>query len=565
MQTLSLNPNLAAKQQRQNPLTLATRPAFGSAAGAAGVWGFLFENPYMRPISEDVMAFTITRTFFDLIRGFLYKKENKLPPTTQHAKAKEQLNIPAARERLIRELGMVFASNFLNALTFTGIFYAIKTLGLKKNLTMDFISHEQLSVIESLVKNSPNSTAFVENLAKQVAPEHYQSTLTKLNEIFKHTDGQKITKTVRERIDRLSSDIVKAVKPGQTYFNWSFHLPNGKQEAIALNDMLTSSAKFLNKMQGATHWQNESLAVIKRTNRFNRWATLPALGFAALFTLAVPYYNKILTAKIDKIESYPGIKGLAELKHVEAKKSWVQRTFPYYYEQYQKGKLWPFVTALASLPFAVGIIDNAALRGGHWKAAINSPFKKGFWENWHRMFQFRHKALGSLQQLAALCALVCFGRVVMARDKFEFRERLIDTYGAWATWIVLVPLLSRKMGQLLDGKVTKMMKTVAGHVSERSKAEVKHFFDQSLSEKTLNTSKKLSRWTLFGVMVPVLGVLEPLIAIKWTESQIHRDNVAHSKALSPKSNVTYATATLLADPSTALNKKPFARYVHQLA
>src|SRR5262249_50648058 len=80
-------------------------PRFGKSFGQ---WMNDFNSsPHGQVIFQDVIGFGVLRTTIDLFREYFYKK-------TENGRRK--LNIPAARERIIRETGCIFVANFLGGL-----------------------------------------------------------------------------------------------------------------------------------------------------------------------------------------------------------------------------------------------------------------------------------------------------------------------------------------------------------------------------------------------------------------------------------------------------------------
>lgn len=427
-----------------------------------------------RPIAEDILGFGVFRTAFDLFRGYIFKSEDK---------SKRELNLPAARERVIRESGMLFASNFLDGLAFWAIYKTANLLGLK-TLSRHYIRQESLSLFKTVAGESGHEQDFVRNLARQISPEKAEVVYDLMRPLLLKTGGE--TPPVAE----VAAKIVKTLKPEQTWFDWTLKLPssaNGGTYRIGLDQLLTEADKFLSVMrEGAEKgdvWKEVADKLLSQTRRFNLRAMAPAMTIAGVFTLAVPYYNKILTRKIDKTDDYPGLKGLVELKRAQENQSWLERTFPFLHKTLSSGNPLPALSSLIPLPFALGLTDNVALWKGDWKNALNLPFTKDFFNRIGRMFQFQGRT-GSLQQLSALCALVCTARVITARDRYEFRERVVDTYGAWATWIVLLPWMARKVYTKLDRlRGTKMMKEVVSGVwDNRSPQEIQQFFKKELAD-----------------------------------------------------------------------------------
>src|SRR5437660_429996 len=94
-------------------LPVGTKPnglQFGRAGPAVpppGMLSFIGSNRTATVIAEDIFGFGVLRTTLDLFREYFYKHTEG---------GKRGLNIPAARERIIREMGCIFTANFLGGI-----------------------------------------------------------------------------------------------------------------------------------------------------------------------------------------------------------------------------------------------------------------------------------------------------------------------------------------------------------------------------------------------------------------------------------------------------------------
>lgn len=597
----------------------ARSPQFGHAINH--FFAQVMANDATRVIAEDLIGFGVLRTIFDLTRGFFYSEDadkgffravaDNVATYFDKDQSNEGLfNKSIARERIIREGGNLFASNFLGGLVIAILALVANKFG-RGNVATQYASLETLEVFKHLAGSVKDKAGFVKAVSGYIADNHpekaaqVESRLQQLGKAMssetrlahqaqlqglvaeasdaqsqkiKHilssaktekainkaanqiewwekelgkgkissiaTPVERVGKAIKPMgsvVDDAAKEVARILDPKATTFDLARKLPKTKEShRFWLNGLLQNTHEFAKRVDakvagGQKAWSEVASSMLKRTRRFNKWAIPLAYGAAFAFTVMVPVWNKALTQKTDKTKSYPGVKGLKELEPLDDKEQgWAKRLFPYVTEELKQGNIWPLVSGILPLPLVFGVINNSALNNGDMKNVVNNPFKKGFVRRAFRMFQFRKGfPFTTVQQVAALCAAVMSARMFTAREKTEARERLVDTYAGWALWIAIVPNLMRNIAKRIDkARGTVMTKHLPnGQQVMRHGSEISRFFDKKTVNKTMKVLKPLQNWT-FGIMVALMGVVEPLIAIKWTEAQIRKDQKkAHKNEL----------------------------------
>ncbi len=612
-----------------------TTPQFGLIGKEfSRLYNNVMSKDASKAIAEDVLGFGVFRTLFDLFRPYFYKGNT----------GENDLNLSLARERVVREMGNLFSSNFLSGLVIFSLAKGMHTLG-KKNLGNEFIGLETQEVFRHftaspyknstpeqfihriagyLAKGNPTETSRIAMLLNKhgqlLSPEKRAKDLAELKQLTNNISDTKLVKianqvpanasvgsvektisaighhvnfetgqleaaisklekalakgqkaaknngdlaqwlasskadnlnkqlaqkskalamwqplkqtihTQEDITERAAKKITHTLNPKQTHFDITRTLPTNKyKHTFSASEFITDVHRFLTNTKGRytpaeqapTRWAKHANKLLKRTQRFNRWGIPLAYGVGFALTVAVPILNKLLTQKVDNTKSYPGIKGLMSLKPVDTEKApWYERLMPYVTEELKKGNSIPLLLGLLPLPLAFGMVNNAALRAGKFANIRNNPFKRGGARKLLRLFQFRKGfPFVSVQQLAALCATVAATRNLTTRDGLEMRERFVDTYAGWLLWIPIIPNIHRLIAKKLDKKHgTHMVKHKSTGGVLRSGAEIRQFFPKAAVNKTLGILGKLDKRT-FVAMVFMLGIVEPYIAIKWTEQQ----------------------------------------------
>ena len=116
--------------------------------------------------------------------------------------------------------------------------------------------------------------------------------------------------------------------------------------------------------------------------------------------------------------------------------------------------------------------------------------------------------------------------MLFSRSDIEYRERMVDSWAlGWMVWILGTPALKRFFAGRSDKlSGTQLLKKVGGAVELRSRLEI-----EKLLPKATAAGKKVALATLRKSMIIgpaslaatllTLGVLEPLIAMRWTLAQ----------------------------------------------
>jgi len=478
---------------------------FSSGGSLDNFLSVIENNPNARTIFQDVIGLGICRTGLDLSREFLYKKTDT---------GKRHLNFPAARERIVREAGCIFIANFLGGFATYGAGKILNILGYK-NMINHFTSNETLEYFNTLAKKSTTHQAFLSQLAHSISPQHQ----TFISNQLKQDD-----------IEKAAVAIVRRLDPKKTTLDVPVRV-NGQTTHFALDTLL----KDVSKLSGKTGTAIQSIT--RHTLNLNKLLIPGITAMTMGFTVFVPLWNIFLTKRIDGFKSYPGLKGLRPLEKVEEKdklEPWYQKIFPYLTKTVREGKALPLILTLIPLPFALGMVNNYNLgRGlwkapGYWKGVINLP-GKGFWKRVLNMFQFNEKMrpYTTIQQISALTALVSFARIASSRDEIEFRERIIDSfYTTWIMWIIGTPQLHKMAARMWDKKFgTQILKLTPSGQALRNPTEVKYLLPSALSIKTQKVAKSISRiadWSTIGL----IGLIEPYLAIKWSEYQVRHEKRA---------------------------------------
>lgn len=573
------------------------QPVFGNAVGM--VIGQTFNNIVnhgpSRVILEDLIGFGGLRTAFDLSRNWMYGTEET-----------HGTNTSLARERVFREVGNLFATNFLAGIA---MYQFAKWAG-NEHIGKQFASTETLEYFQKLVHQIDNQgvigtgatqsfrQAFADTLFRDVLPSsltaktqtvtselitelftdlddtqrkrafdafsistkqtlgfdhqltrklaHYSKDPNKaIDKVVKELDyyighkkwaaknpdlHQKYTtlrnsiKSSSQLIDDAAETLAKMIDPKADSFGVKLEIQGAKVlekdlHKFSLNTLLDDAFQYVKSVEARQVVSGEPInsakALLNNTKKFKKWGMPIAFGASVVLTVVVPLLNKLLTMKVDKISSYPGEIGLREMEGVNDQAGWFERYMPYITNNLKKGNIGPLLASLIPLPFAIGMVDNAKLMNG--KIDIKMPWAKGFGKRFARMFQFRKVfPYVPIQQLTALCALVSSARIWTARDKIEARERYVDSYGGWALWIGVLPNIKNWVKTKLD----KAGKTA---FKGRELNEIIRFTaDKDLVKNTLKHNTRLENYIFLPLMLFTMGVAEPLIALKWTESQVKR-------------------------------------------
>lgn len=196
---------LALNQQHRSGANFGNALAMGGFLGGSSlgqIWANILSNPNSRLIFEDVIGFGGLRTTFDLSRNALYKDS-----TVKGA------NTSLARERIFREIGNLFATNFLGGL----IIYQLAKLGGKAfdkaHLGKQFASIETIDWFNNTLnhqkfKANPTRQGFIDAMSEQLA-HTYQSAQSKtiqsyLEQVFdrlSHAEQSKSAQVLRQKIE----------------------------------------------------------------------------------------------------------------------------------------------------------------------------------------------------------------------------------------------------------------------------------------------------------------------------------------------------------------------------
>lgn len=513
-------------------------------AGMDRAFSFIQKTRTREMLVEDFFGMAFLRTFMDLMRQYFFKETDL---------NKRQLNFPAARERLFRETFSIITDNISGGVVAWLFANAATRLRKTPNFGNQFASNETLALFQKqLVPNSLTREAFLRNLAKLVAdnPAQTEDVFKVLNQavivanqktlprfqpgyllqwgpLKKWWQGRNAQKAAAaEVIKDAAVTIAKRFKADKTTLDVVI-----QGNTFPLNGLIEDAAaftKFVGQKANGKGWcAKVAQNILEETAKVNRSRLGLGLGVALVSTLLVPYMNHILTRKMYKIDSYPGEKGLGTLKMVneKEKKSFFEWHMPYLTESLKNKKWIP--AFLTSIPvFLFFGVDTAKLSAGQWGKAL--LFGKGYFKKLASMLQFgKGFPFTTQQQMASCYAFLIFSRLVSARTENEFRERFVDSLVlGWTVWILATPLLKRAIAKCWD--VNLLKKTADGATVLKSRLEIERLVHNvkgsSVGRLVLGTGSKstLGKYILmsgFATLITmfVLGIVEPYIAIKWTE------------------------------------------------
>lgn len=527
-------------------LTPSTQPPrFGFALHTVdGLLSWVQKSRTREMIVEDVGGFGITRTAMDLGREYFYSQDGQIA-------GQPTLNIPAARERAIREILSVLTDNVSGGVIALGIAGAMNAAGKSRNMANAFVSKETLLLFQELAQGSPNQAEFLNRLARKISPEHAPEVVTQLKKAVASVgaNGKACEKTCED----VAIAIAKKIQPTQKCLDRAITLSKASAEALGqtsrqswmtLDNLAEDAAHFahnVSKTPQTSNWGTRATNLLAETLKVNK-ARLPlSLGLAMGLTMAVPFLNRSITRKLDGTDMYPGEIGLRTGRSWENpnKPNWWAHNFPYLHEAFGQGKAGAFLLSLLPLPFAFGLLDcnklPTALLRGKLSEAVNWP-NQGFGKRLSALLQFGKKfPFTTPQQIAACFAFLIFSRLITSRSEIEFRERLVDSFGGLLMWQLVTPMLKHTFARKWAPE--GLMKTVDGKPMMRTRTEVQRLVETGLGskEQVVNKLKQLGTNSVMGKYVAlssaslgislfVLGILEPYLAIKWTEWQVRQKN-----------------------------------------
>ncbi|MBK8190397.1 MAG: hypothetical protein IPK79_08100 [Vampirovibrionales bacterium] len=505
---------------------IASTPALGGVTGAVDrVFGWAQADRTREMLLLDFVGFGLLRTGFDLFRGAFFGQP-------------EAINIPAARERLIREAGSIFTDNIVSGLAAFGLGW---WLDRRHNaISNRFMSFGSLEFMRDLIRDHPDVESASRAMARLIAgdqPDKAGAIADWLHPAPKHPAAMGAS------AEQAAEAIARTL--GQREFDVSL---NGR--AFRLED-LVDDWRALNRHPSvaaagaAKEWREAAEGLIARTLRNKRFK-LGALGKGFALTIALTGFNNWLTRRVDHISYYPGEIGLVKtstsqngtsghlrqgpfavfahqralLQQAEARRS-QQSWMPYVSSQWRHGQGTPLALALTPLALAVGLFDTVKRR---W---IN-PFKPGFLRTLRDLYDFgKGFPFTTQQQMASMFAALISARLLVSRSDNEYRERLVDSGLGWAFWILGTPVIKRFAAQWLDRRYgSHLLKRVGGpgekRLELRTRAEidllVKPVVSSAVYRRTLQQHIWLGAASNLATLA-LLGILEPLLAIEWTKSR----------------------------------------------
>ena len=472
------------------------------------------------------MGFGVLRAIMDLFRGYFF--------------GTGELNIPAARERVIREISSIMTDNVSSGVAAAGLGALLATRYGK--LSNTFASFDSVELVRDLAQKSSDPKTFVQKLAQSINPKKAAQLEKPLQAVIsgKLASGQaaeSIAKTLGQKQFDVTLDKTRFVLP-------------------ELLDDVGELVKGIGEKAAGKNWQQTALTETSRILKIKK-LKLTCLAVGAVSTVAVPFINRWMTQRIDKIDYYPGEIGLkgpalntparnaglqlsttpiafgntatrtadspfAQFKTArqtltpantapQDKRGKREKLFPYVSRELKEGNITPLLLTLAPLPFAFGLFNTTARR-------FVNPFKKGFTRYLRNAYDFgKGFPFTTQQQMASLFALLISSRLAGSRSKNEFRERLVDSGLGWAVWILGTPILKKGVAALLEKRTgSQLLKTVGKQQVVKNRSEIERLMTGALKQKTLKQFIWLGAGSTIVSMI-TLGIIEPLIGILLTK------------------------------------------------
>ena len=534
--TPSLCTNGQAGQPGQRLLQSHTRsrkyvtPSFGNAGIALPVTirlvdnalGFVQGDRIREMLFEDVMGYGVLRSIMDYLRPLFFgtpvqsKTDGNTPNVeTGKSKKKFQGNMPAARERMIREACSIFTDIILPGV----VAHPVAT-------RWAMIDDDTLRLFQKLGKNGNNQGTFLCNLSKAIAG--YKTAIQQ--PIYSVLN--KSLQLEKSQLSESAIQIAKLLKQNQLDIKL-----NGQW--FHLDQLLADTHTVLKVLpHNGSPFQRALQATLKNTLAQSGLKAGVAMATGLSLTFLVPYFNAKLTEKMDKLRSYPGELGLRKPVYVSKQASddpIPEESFSYATREFKQGNPLPFLGALLPLAVPLGFIDTVKLSTGQFKKAFLNPFKEGFSRNLVKLFKFSGSwPFTSQQQVAALYAALITSRLLNSRSDIEFRERLVDSlFLGWMVWIMGTPFLKRVFAKWSDNtSKSQLLKIVDGAKVLRSRLEIERLLPKTVQAVTLRRFIGIGGAST-ALSLVVLGIVEPLIAMQWSKSQAHNkyNNIASTQPL----------------------------------
>jgi hypothetical protein len=465
-------------------------------------------------IIEDIMGYGILRSGMDYIRPWIYGRQQHEHDGQSSVPKKLKGNMPAARERILREVASIATDCISPGI----IAYGVAKLADNRSgqgLSRSMINDDTLRVFRDILANSSSRKDFAHSLAKHITENQHKPGSPDVLSLVENSilnTRQKPTEAalaIAKQLGRRQLD----VKLGPHWFE--------------LDAVLSDAKQFLAMTPKNNRFRDKGLKLIQSALKASPWKVFAGVGGALFLTFAVPYMNVRITRKLDKLVSYPAEMGLRKPVHVEENSTQNIR-FSFVHRQLKEGKYLPLITSLIPLGVVIGALDTVKLSNGQWRKAFMNPFKgglKGFIQHQTRLNQFSKSfPFTSQQQIASLYAALITSRLLFSRSDIEFRERLVDSvFLGWMVWILGTPFMKRTLSGISDKRNgTMLLKQVGNTLKMRTEAEVKHLLPKGAKQlKTLASRIRINAGSLATTMV-VLGIIEPLIAMKWSMWQAKR-------------------------------------------
>ena len=480
----------------------------------------LQQSRFQQMCIEDIFGFAIPRTGMDLSREFIFKN------TMDNQR---QVNYTAGRERLMMEI-MGFAQFW--PMMFAPLFAQLdskKLMGqnfkqLPSINTLEYFkSLQQAGTFQKAFSSNSRLEVFAQTLARNLAvannkPQAKQQVEALLTQFLKAgTQNANANETAIGIAKLLGQGHLDVLLQGQTH-----ELPTLLSES---QHLLNTVAK---KSLGQTAFNTTLARFTQGVLKHKAWTIPLALGVGLAYDFISPMLIQDTTRNLDRIDDYPGLKGLRNLKQVRKTPSQYDEDshkFAYVTKSIRHGNPIPLLISMIPLPLALGFFETKKIALQGFKAAFQNPFAKGFDKRFLKLFEFSKVfPFATSQQISSIYAMLILSRTASARNRIEFRERVVDAFLGWTIWMLATPKLQQVFAQWSDktGK-TLLLKMVNGIQQMKSTTEIERLIKNPVVAKASRQMYTIIGFASMMSTIVLLGLIEPYFSIKLTEWQTRRE------------------------------------------
>jgi hypothetical protein len=531
--------------------------------GAHNLYQVLAGDPGRRIVFMDVVGWCGLRTLIDYNREMFYMKDN-VQTSNSNSNNKPKGNIPAAVERVMREIGatasdVAIAGPLVAHLThlydaraqqFTGNFldqgfmaYCQQTA---KQLAQQhppkdvesFLTHLYQQVAQDLGKGQP--PAVQAEIKQWLTPKQLRTYMTpetnQLVKVFKNVFGGTKTKFDMVEAERYLANTMNKVGD-HTLGHSTLGVDN-------ISAVLNNLHKLQDKVTRQFSTSGLSMAEFaeKMSHSLSIRQKLPlVLGGIFIINLLMPHLIQKNTFNTFGIDSYPGEAGLMgdspnQSAGNNAPKSKSQHSaFGFISKSLNQGNIVPMLGLVVMLPAILGLYRPGKGLKLDLPKALNWQGLKAYGQKWLKVHDF--EAIfpwASEQQQATSYASTLMARMATARSPIEFRERLVDSVLSYTAAFELNGVIDNKIAHFLSQgshPVAKGLRSLMGITSKpqlikpasqggglRSLNEVFTLTDATVRRDTL-AIKTWQAWAATIFTTLTMGVFEPILSIMLTSQQ----------------------------------------------